>query len=225
MEIKFFDRIKACEKLRELSSDGKEGETSFFEALEKNPRQALNVRKFMNYYLPTTVKLLEQYRTLEGTGIEVCKLPELMAERGLKAPETCRVSFHDACYDRYTRAFGTAARELYPDAQLMPLAHERVNTMCCGGGGMVSAYAPAFCEYRRTQRLGEIDASDTDEVVSTCFSCVNSMQRSAGAKPVKHYLESVFGMDVDWSGVYASVDAFYADPQAMALLETDDPAL
>ncbi len=36
MEIKFFDRIKACEKLRELSSDGKEGETSFFEALEKS---------------------------------------------------------------------------------------------------------------------------------------------------------------------------------------------
>ena len=44
--------------------------SKIFEALEKNPRQALNVRKFMNYYLPTTVKLLEQYRTLAGTGID-----------------------------------------------------------------------------------------------------------------------------------------------------------
>ena len=41
-----------------------------FEALERNPRQALNVRKFMNYYLPTTVKLLDQYRVLDSTGID-----------------------------------------------------------------------------------------------------------------------------------------------------------
>lgn len=40
-----------------------------FEALERTPRQAMQVRKFMNYYLPVTVKLLDQYRTLEGTGL------------------------------------------------------------------------------------------------------------------------------------------------------------
>ncbi len=40
-----------------------------FEALERNPRQALEVRKFMNYYLPVSVKLLDQYRTLDGTGL------------------------------------------------------------------------------------------------------------------------------------------------------------
>ena len=41
-----------------------------FEALERNPRQAMQVRKFMNYYLPVTVKLLDQYRLLEGTGLD-----------------------------------------------------------------------------------------------------------------------------------------------------------
>lgn len=40
-----------------------------FEALERTPRQAMQVRKFMNYYLPVTVKLLEQYRLLEETGL------------------------------------------------------------------------------------------------------------------------------------------------------------
>ncbi len=40
-----------------------------FESLERNPRQAMEVRKFMNYYLPVSVKLLDQYRTLEGTGL------------------------------------------------------------------------------------------------------------------------------------------------------------
>ena len=40
-----------------------------FETLERNPRQALEVRKFMNYYLPVSVKLLDQYRTLDSTGM------------------------------------------------------------------------------------------------------------------------------------------------------------
>lgn len=43
--------------------------SKIFEALERTPRQAMQVRKFMNYYLPVTVKLLEQYRLLEETGL------------------------------------------------------------------------------------------------------------------------------------------------------------
>ena len=44
--------------------------SKIFDALEKNPRQALEVRKFMNYYLPVTVKLLGQYQTLASTGLD-----------------------------------------------------------------------------------------------------------------------------------------------------------
>lgn len=39
-----------------------------FDALEKNASRAGEVRKFMNYYLPTADKLLTQYRALMGTG-------------------------------------------------------------------------------------------------------------------------------------------------------------
>ena len=39
-----------------------------FQALEKNPRDSLQIRKFMNYYLPTSVKLLDSYRTLSAAG-------------------------------------------------------------------------------------------------------------------------------------------------------------
>lgn len=42
--------------------------TKIFEALEKNPKDSQQVRKFMNYYLPTTVKLLDTYRTMMGAG-------------------------------------------------------------------------------------------------------------------------------------------------------------
>jgi len=39
-----------------------------FRALEKNPRDSQQIRKFMNYYLPTSVKLLNHYKTLSSAG-------------------------------------------------------------------------------------------------------------------------------------------------------------
>ena len=39
-----------------------------FKALEKNPRDSQQIRKFMNYYLPTSVKLLDHYKTLSSAG-------------------------------------------------------------------------------------------------------------------------------------------------------------
>ena len=39
-----------------------------FDALEKDAARAAEVRRFMNYYLPTADKLLTQYRALMQTG-------------------------------------------------------------------------------------------------------------------------------------------------------------
>lgn len=39
-----------------------------FEALEKQPPDSQQVRKFMNYYLPTSVKLIGHYRTMKTAG-------------------------------------------------------------------------------------------------------------------------------------------------------------
>jgi len=39
-----------------------------FEEIERNASKANQVRKFMNYYLPTSVKLLGQYHTLMNAG-------------------------------------------------------------------------------------------------------------------------------------------------------------
>lgn len=53
-----------------------------FRALEKNPRDSQQIRKFMNYYLPTSVKLLEHYRTLSsaGAGVNVQKSLKSIAD-------------------------------------------------------------------------------------------------------------------------------------------------
>ena len=39
---------------------------SIFRAVEERPEQAEAARRFMNYYLPTTLRLLESYRLMEG---------------------------------------------------------------------------------------------------------------------------------------------------------------
>ena len=160
---------------------------------------------------------------LEGAGIELVRLPELLRERGKVADAGGSLTVHDACYDREGGIYGAAARALYPDAQIVEMEHNHGDTMCCGGGGMVSVYARDFCEYRRLMRLAEVDAAGADMCLSTCFSCVNSMQRSIREIPVRHYLEPVFGVKVDWPAVYASVDALYADPRTEGLYASHEP--
>lgn len=56
-----------------------------FEYIEENPRQAGQVRKFLNYFLPTTVKLLTAYQSflqqpVQGENIQssVCRIEEMI---------------------------------------------------------------------------------------------------------------------------------------------------
>lgn len=159
---------------------------------------------------------------IEGTGIELVLLPDLLKDRGMMFEGDEAVTFHDSCYDRSAGYFGEAARQLYGDCDIVSMEHEKRDCLCCGGGGMVSAYAPDYCVYRRNQRLNEIDEVDVDRVLSTCFSCVNSLQRGIGSTPVQHYLEPLFGVDVDWGEVYAGVDALYADPKYEELCQGEE---
>lgn len=49
-----------------------------FEFVAENPKKAPQIRKFMNYYLPTTMKLLSSYDKLEETGITGTNISETM---------------------------------------------------------------------------------------------------------------------------------------------------
>ncbi|HJJ00181.1 MAG TPA: (Fe-S)-binding protein [Coriobacteriaceae bacterium] len=159
---------------------------------------------------------------VEGMGIDLVRLPDLLVERGMISESDETITFHDACYDRSAGVFGNAARALFDKADIKPMPHEKRDSLCCGGGGMVSVYAPDYCVYRRNQRLAEIDGVEVDRVLSTCFSCVNSLQRGIGSTPVQHYLEQIFDCPVDWGKVYASVDALFADPEYERLCESDE---
>lgn len=43
---------------------------SIFDQVEKKPDKLKEVRQFMNYYLPTTIKLLEQYVQMQNVGLK-----------------------------------------------------------------------------------------------------------------------------------------------------------
>lgn len=44
--------------------------------LAESPEKASQVRKFMNYYLPTTLKMLANYRTMQNRGVSVREMTE-----------------------------------------------------------------------------------------------------------------------------------------------------
>lgn len=44
--------------------------TKIFQFIEKNPDEVLEIRKFMDYYLPTTLKLVNAYREVEGEAFQ-----------------------------------------------------------------------------------------------------------------------------------------------------------
>lgn len=162
---------------------------------------------------------------VEGMGIDIVRLPDLLIEHGMVSDSEETLTFHDACYDRSAGFFGNAARALFDKATIKSMPHEKRDSLCCGGGGMVSVYAPDYCAYRRNLRLAEIDEVDVDCVLSTCFACVNSLQRGIGSTPVQHYLEQIFDCPVEWGEVYASVDALFADPAYEELSASEELTL
>ena len=49
-----------------------------FDCVRKNPKKLSQIRQFLNYYLPTTIKLMEQYITLQNQSLKTENITEGM---------------------------------------------------------------------------------------------------------------------------------------------------
>ena len=49
-----------------------------FDCVRKNPKKLSQIRQFLNYYLPTTIKLMEQYVTLQNQSLKTDNITEGM---------------------------------------------------------------------------------------------------------------------------------------------------
>lgn len=50
-----------------------------FSHVEEHPEDVRRIRQFLNYYLPTTIRLLEQYRTLQDQGMRMGNIEQGMS--------------------------------------------------------------------------------------------------------------------------------------------------
>ena len=54
-----------------------------FDCVRKNPKKLSQIRQFLNYYLPTTIKLMEQYVTLQNQSLKTENITEGMQNEDL----------------------------------------------------------------------------------------------------------------------------------------------
>ena len=90
----------------------------------------MQVRKFMNYYLPVTVKLLDQYRLLESTGLD--------GEHIAKSKTAVENSL-----DMIAAAFEKQLDNLYKDTQLDITSDIQVLETMMAAEGLTKTESPA----------------------------------------------------------------------------------
>ncbi len=87
---------------------------SIFAYVEENPRKALRIRSFIDYYLPTVVKLVEKYAQLERQSIRGENIAQSLKDIGgiLDTIEQAFKKQFDALYD-------DAALDIITDVQVL----------------------------------------------------------------------------------------------------------
>lgn len=85
-----------------------------FEALREHGELLAGMRKFMNYYLPTTIKLVEAYEEFDTRGVKSREVTEAKAEI-----EKTLDSINSAFEELLGRMFRTAAFDAAADAQVL----------------------------------------------------------------------------------------------------------
>lgn len=172
--------------------------------------------------------------------IQIVPLPELMLELA-KAREAAgqavgftplpreSVTFFDSCHDRLTGSNGRPIRELVrryaPGARQVEMEHCKRDTLCCGAGGAVASYDPQITDDRVWQVMKEARATSTQTVITMCPTCTYTLAQANLNAPErgmdsKHYLELLFGVEIDWAAVFANLGGMWTGEYGPWLTET-----
>ena len=167
---------------------------------------------------------------LEGTGIEIVPLPEVLLEgsgkleaagkpSGFSPPEEESLTFFDSCHDRADGRHGRAIRKLakryLPDASQHELDHHGRGTLCCGAGGAVATYDEDITNRRVWRVIEEARATGAHTLVTACPTCTYTVaQACLGVGPEqgignRHYLELLFGEPIDWALIFDQLGSMW----------------
>ena len=105
-------------------------------------------------------------------------LRELVASGSLKfeRPLNVKVTYHDPCYlGRHNQVFD-APREVIgaiPGVQMVEMAHNRANSLCCGGGGDRIWQEDLDADVKMSEiRIREAEATGAEILITACPLCL-----------------------------------------------------
>jgi len=107
-----------------------------------------------------------------------------MLKDGLIKPKEMNVTvtYHDPCdLGRNSGVFEEPRQVLkaIPGLKLVELAHNRMLSMCCGGGGNVEMVNPELSAKVARKKLQDIADTKADMVVSSCQQCLRTIATRA----------------------------------------------
>lgn len=134
-------------------------------------------------------------------GIEIRSIYSLLQEAGIHLSGGETLTFHDSCPDRYDFQNPRNVRQLFEGYRQVEMTSHGKDTICCGSGGIVSMVDPDVCIQRAGRRLAEFSTSGADICMTSCMACAHRLARASQPGIVRHCLEVVFGIQVDYDQI------------------------
>jgi fumarate reductase (CoM/CoB) subunit B len=145
--------------------------------------------------------------------VEIQSLYLVMVQAGIRLEGETRLTFHDSCPDRRDGKNPAYVRQLLAGHPQVEMASHGANTICCGSGGIVSMIDPDLCTTRAQQRMAEYAESGAETCITACMACAHRLGRISGPGQVRHCLETVFGIRVDYEQVEGKAQAMWEGVQ------------
>lgn len=92
------------------------------------------------------------------------------------------VTYHDPCdLGRGSREYGAPRRVIgaIPGVELVEMAHNRENCLCCGGGGNLEMIDSKLSGDIAKAKIDEVTATGAQAVITACQQCVRTMSTYA----------------------------------------------
>lgn len=134
-------------------------------------------------------------------GIEAISLYQLLRDAGVQVPGDQKLTIHDSCADRETGKFGADLRAILGGNSVVEMEHSGKDTICCGSGGIVPFVDPELCASRTQRRVEEFAQTEAGCMVTQCMSCSRRLSSQAQTGQVRHCLELIFNVQVDYEQI------------------------
>jgi fumarate reductase (CoM/CoB) subunit B len=146
------------------------------------------------------------------------------AETDPRAGGKVRITVHDSCSDREYGVVGPQVRRLLSETksvEMVEMAHNGRNSLCCGAGGLISAVDPKLSSDFNRQRIGEAESSGAEVMVTYCATCVNAFRSGGNPSKVetRHVLELLLGVKEDHDGVRRNLEKLFVSGPKKELYE------